>query len=544
MMKIEEKDKLARLYNQKVPDFLKNNLTLTPYNDTLGTANARHLLSRTLFGFKKDELSQFSSLTAQQALDILLADYPAASPPLNVDERDESVPIGTTWVNEPHDSKYNNYRANSVQSWWIGLMLHQDLSLREKMVIFWHNHIPVERPVVGRSGLLYKYVDCLRRNALGNFQTLIEEITVSPAMLRYLNGDDNKVGAPNENYARELFELFTIGKGPLIAEGNYTNYTEEDVVSAARSLTGWRVNQDNEAYFVSNRHDTGDKQFSEALQNQLISDGQEEEYKTLIQLIFDQQETSKYIIRKLYRWFVYYAIDEDIETTIIEPLATEFRNNNYELKPVLRMLLGSQHFLDANMHGSLIKNPLDMVIGSFKNVNFPDPGTENIVTRYSLWIMLHYQAGIQEMKPFYPPDVAGWPAYYLEPQFHQLWINSVTLPNKSGFTNYLCSKNGIKRNNEFLKVDFIALAESVSVPHDVNVLIPELAERFFPNPINDAKLAELKDVLIPGLPDFEWNVEWNKYKNNPNDTNQKEAVENKLRNLVRTMFRMAEYLLS
>ncbi len=535
-------EKVVNLYNQKVPDFLKQKLSVSKQEGILSKSKARHLLSRCLFGFSKENLDDFSTFTIDQALDILLGDYPDASPPLNVDERDESVPIGTTWVNEAHDGSYNNYRANSIGPWWIGQMIHQDVSLREKMVLFWHNHFPVERSVIKRAGLMYKYVDCLRRNACGNFQTMVEEITVLPAMLRYLNGEDNKVGSPNENYARELFELFTIGKGALIGEGNYTNYTEEDVVSAARVLTGWKVNNQDEAYYVQERHDTGEKEFSDAFQNTIISDAQDQEYKTLIQLIFDQEETARYIVRKLYRWFVYYAIDEDIENSIIEPLAVELRNNNYEMKPVLRMLFSSEHFLDENMHGSIIKNPLDMIIGAIKNVDFPDAGDENVVTKYAFWNYFYWQGGVQEMRMFYPPDVAGWPAYYLEPQFHQLWINSVTLPNKSGFTNYLCSKNGIKRNGEFLKVDFIALAESVSDVDDVNVLLPELIERFFPKPISESKIEELKEVLLPGLPDYEWTIEWNKYLNDPEG--QRDAIENMLRNLVRTMLRMAEYLLS
>ena len=544
-LKSIQQNKIRQLYNHSLPRYTLKALSIDPETGNLDGAKARHLLSRCLFGFTTEDLKSVNGMAISDAVSLLLQDPDMPEPPLGIDSRDADTPVGETWVNNPHNGNYNSYRLLSLQEWWIGQILNQGISLREKMVLFWHNHFVTERGIVGRADLLYQYNDCLRRNAWGNFQQFTEEITVLPAMLKYLNGTENVAGAPNENYARELMELFTIGKGPLISEGNYTNYTEQDVGAAAKVLTGWKINYpDVSSSFNAAKHDKSDKIFSEAFNNATISNQGENEYKSLIQLILAQNETARFIVRKLYRWFVYYVIDDAIEANIIAPLADILRSNNYELKPVLSALLNSQHFFDENLHGCLIKNPIDFIAGTIKQINFPIPGKEQLYDMYSLWNYIFNQASNQEMKLGDPNDVAGWPAYYQAPQYHQLWINAATLPQKANLTNNITSVNGVRRDGAYYKADLIAVAESTSAPSDVNVLLTELSNRFFPYGATDQQLANLKEVLIPGLPDFEWSNEWNNYKADPSNEDQRLAVEAKLRNLLQTMFKMAEYQLS
>ena len=540
-----QQDKIRPLYNKTVPRYAMQSLSLEPESGNLDYSKAHHLLSRCLFGFRSEDLSSIKNMAISQAVDLLLEDIEMPEPPLGIDSRDEDTPIGETWIDNLYNGNYNYYRLLSLHAWWFGQTINQGVSLREKMVLFWHNHFVTERAVVARADFLYQYNNCLRRNALGNFQTFTEEITILPAMLKYLNGTDNVAGAPNENYARELMELFTIGKGPLIGEGNYTNYTEQDVVAAAKVLTGWKINYtEGTSFFNANKHDGTAKTFSEALSQATINNEGENEYKSLIQLILNQEETARFIVRKLYRWFVYYAIDDAIEANIIEPLATIFRDNNYELKPVLSALFNSQHFFDENLRACIIKNPVDFISGTIKHIQFPIPGKEALLVMYDLWNYFFNQATNQEMKLGDPTDVAGWQAYYLSPQFHELWINAATLPQKANLTKNISSVNGIKRNGVYYKADLIALAESTSTPSDVNVLVTEITTRFFPLGATDQQIENLKEVLIPGLPDFEWTSEWNKYKNDPGNEDQRAAVEAKLRNLVQILFRMAEYQLS
>lgn len=544
-LKAIQQSKIKLLYNNSVPRYALKTLSLEPETGALDDAKARHLLSRCLLGFKTEDLLTLKEMTVSNAVNLLLEDIEMPEPPLGIDSRDEDTPISETWIDNSYNSNFNSYRLVSLQAWWVGQILNQGISLREKMVLFWHNHFVTERGTVNRSDFLYRYNDCLRRNAWGNFQQFTEEITVLPAMLKYLNGTDNVAGAPNENYARELMELFTIGKGPLIEEGNYTNYTEQDVGAAAQVLTGWKINYtEGGSYFNADKHDSSAKTFSGAFNGATINDEGENEYKSLIQLILAQDETARFIVRKLYRWFVYYAIDDAIETNIIEPLAEIFRSNNYELKPVLTALLNSQHFFDENLRGCIIKNPIDFISGTIKQINPPIPGKEKLLEMYSLWNYFFNQAANQEMKLGDPTDVAGWPAYYQAPQYHQLWINAATLPQKATLTDYMTSAKGIKRDGIYYKADLIAVAESTSTPSDVNVLLGELTARFFPFGTTDQQLENLKEILIPGLPDFEWTNEWNTYKENPDNEDQKLAIEEKLRGLLQTMLKMAEYQLS
>ena len=306
----DRKRNIVHAGNKVLPELALSRLGLDPVSGVLGRAAARHLLERCLFGAKRSDIDHFAGLTVEQSMDSLLAVLPSPSPPVNINPDDADVPLGQTWVNAPDVQAYRNGRKKSLRSWWVGLIIDQGASLVEKMVLFWHNHFVTEVPPVNRPRYLYDYNVLLREHALGNFKDLTGEITINTAMLKYLNGDQNVAGSPNENFARELFELFTIGKGPLIGEGNYTNYTEQDIQEAARVLTGWKINTTTqESWFNASKHDTGSKTFSEVYNNQVISNGGDQEYLTLLSMIFDKKETARHLVRKLYRWFVYYIME-------------------------------------------------------------------------------------------------------------------------------------------------------------------------------------------------------------------------------------------
>lgn len=518
------------------------NYSLDPIeNVPLGKQKAIHLLNRSLMGPCIQELNQFEAVTIKDALDLLLDPGTTPEPPLQVFKTDPNVAFGETWVDAPLDGDVRSYRKKSYLAWWIGELLNQKTTLREKMVLFWHNHFVTEVNVVNIPAYFYDYNQLIRQEALGNFKSLAAGMSVNTAMLKYLDGLKNTAASPNENFARELFELFTIGKGPLIGEGDYTNYTEQDVQEGARVLTGWKVrNSTLSAYFDASKHDKDTKTFSGHFENQSIADQGDSEYLALIDMIFGKKETSRALVRKLYRWFVYYSIGEEVETHIIEPLATTFFESGYEITPVLRQLLSSKHFFDPDFAGSCIKNPLEFILGSLRRLDVSIP--EDLATQYEFWYYFRQLSGNQDLDLGNPPDVAGWPAYYLAPSFNELWINSATVPLKADFSTRLISGN-YKKNGFSLKVDPISLAEKSSVPADPDILITELCEILFPVPIDEKKLTGLKEVLIPGLPDFEWTLEWNNYKDNPDDVTLKDAVENALSALLEEIMHMPEYYL-
>ena len=172
------------------------------------------------------------------AMDLIFATQPVPPPPVNPNFTDDpNTPIGETWVDKavtPNVTGLQGFRDQSLRSWTLNLIRTEGINIQEKMVLFWHNHFPTAD--LNDSRYVYKYSTLLRQFALGNFKELTKQMTLEPAMLRYLNGRENTAASPNENYARELLELFTIGKGPLAGPSDYTNYTEQDVVEMAKVL--------------------------------------------------------------------------------------------------------------------------------------------------------------------------------------------------------------------------------------------------------------------------------------------------------------------
>ncbi|HKI88465.1 MAG TPA: DUF1800 domain-containing protein [Draconibacterium sp.] len=521
-------------------------LSLNPVNGQLGYEKSKHLLNRCMFGARLSEIEFMQNKTAEEAVDFLLRESAETlSPPLSAKNNDDEVPVGTTWINTKYNGKYRGQRIYSYICWWIGRLIHQDLSLVEKMTIFWHNHFVIENDVVRNTNFNYHYNILIYNEALGNFKELTKQMTINVGMLKYLNGDQNVTGAANENYARELLELFTIGKGPLTEPGNYTNYTEQDIREAAKVLTGWRTNSDvDQSYFTSSKHDKSTKTFSEIFNNQVIQNNEENEYIDLIEMIFSKKETARFLVRKLYRWFVYHEIDEEIEQNIISPLTELFSENNFEIKPLLKKLLCSEHFFDENYRGCLIKNPLEFTIGMLRQLEFDSPDNSDIIKQYGFWNKIFYYAKIQDMEIGNPPDVAGWPAWYLEPMYNELWINAATIPNKSAVTKSVISY-GISPLSGYDKIylDPFKVVYLANDPSDINDLIPTLTGLLFPLPATEDQINELKEVLIPGLPDFEWTAEWNKYISNPDDENQKNAVSNSIKKLLIKICSMGEYQL-
>src|SRR5688572_10041187 len=339
--------------------------SLQPYGGEWNQHTARHLLKRAMIAPNADQIAQAVADGMEVTIQKLFATSPAPDPPINYNEPDDhNVPIGETWINAAIAPDLN-YPQRSIRGWQMSLQLSEGVSLREKMVLFWHNHFVTG--VTNIPKLTYQYVKLLRDNAFGNFRTLVEEITVNPLMLEYLNGNENNKNAPNENYARELLELFTIGKGEQAGPGDYTNYTEEDIKEIARALTGWVIDFSKyalagdlpPAIFRPNRHDTESKTLSHRFGNAVIDNLGDQEYKKVIDIILARDEVSRFMARNIYRWFVYYNIDAEIESSVIEPLAEIFRNENYEIVPVVAALLSSEHFYHENAIGAMIKSPVD-----------------------------------------------------------------------------------------------------------------------------------------------------------------------------------------
>jgi hypothetical protein len=267
-------------------------------------------------------------------------------------------------------------------------------------------------------------------------------------------------------------------------------------------------------------------------------------------MIFDRPETAAFLVRKLYRWFVYYVIDAATEQNVIQPLATQLKNNGYNVAPILRTLLGSEHFFDMVNMGCMIKSPIDLTIGAVRQMSVAFPPESDTEMLYSSWSTLVHNA--EEMQQFIgnPPNVAGWPAYWQTPQFYEMWINAMTLPKRNQFTSRVINEFGYGVNVNgtvfHLKIDIIAWVQSLpaAVAADCNQLIAEMVKLLLAIPLTANQMAFLNDTLLPGLPDFEWTVEWQDFLSAPNDATKRNAVESKLRALARQIMGLAEYHLS
>ena len=536
-----------------------------PYLDNFSgnwtSKEARHLLKRTSFGITEMLVSEAVSLGLPGTIDKLFEQSPLPEPPSkylldgtgNGEIIDPDANYGETWINgspiptsanSQEKNKILKSRTKSLYAWSFLQMQNAEISIREKLTLFWHNHFVAENTNPHRE---YFYISILRNNALGNFKELTKQITTDPNMLIYLSGSQNSNTAPNENYSRELLELFSIGKGAAVGNGDYTNYTEDDVVQMAKALTGWKVKGLNNpdtltSFFSNNKHTTGDKNLSHRFNNAIISENGENEYKDLIDKIFEQEECSKFIMRKLYRWFVNAEISEDIETHIIEPLAENIRNNNYEIEPALKILLSSEHFFENTF--CMIKSPIDLILSATKSLLLSAP-TSSINEEYEFALILYLATSDIGQSIFHHPDVAGWKAYYQKPLYYKTWVNNYLLPKRLEYCKVLVT-GGILLIDEKSYivpplVPVLLIVSSITTAEDPIILIRSLTNQLFNYEISQNQIDSLKDILIPGLPDFEWTIEYLDYLEDPSDNDLRTSIENKLRNLIGTMVQMSEF---
>jgi uncharacterized protein (DUF1800 family) len=303
------------------------------------------------------------------------------------------------------------------------------------------------------------------------------------------------VGRPNENYSRELMELFTMG---------VNNYTQRDVSEAARALTGWIVNG-LQAALVQRRFDAGTKTI-------LGRTGAFND-TNVVDILFDQWQTAMFLCRKLYRTFVYQEPDE----AVVAELADTLRENQYEIRPVLRKLLLSAHFFDETTRGSLIRSPIDLVVGTARMLS---------VTQASPVYLTGY-AALLDQTLLDPPNVAGWPGY-------RSWVSTTTLPNRQVFVDEVLDgrpRAMYRQTFTFPAADVLGLARSLPAPNDAVALIKDLSETLFGIPIDEAQQKTFLDALLQGAAVYDWTI------SDP-------RAGDRLKALVRMMMKLPEYQLT
>ncbi len=408
--------------------------------------------------------------------------------------------------------------------------------------------------------MMYQHYKMLFDSSFGSYKSLMYKVTLDPMMLDYLNLQQSQKYKPDENYARELQELFTVGKGPN------SKYTEEDVTEMARLLVGWQFKWESKTsmgpivnQFSHWNHDTGDKKFSAFYGNRVIkgrqgSDGMQE-LDDALDMIFATEECALYLCRRLYQFFCYPLIDDLTEKNIIVPMADLLRKNNYELMVPLKALLGSAHFFDSSFYNSMIKSPVEYTFGLLKEFEFmyinyemasdiPARYTSELNKNFYKYRSIQWELGNVGLNFTDPPSVSGWPAYYQEPVFDLFWINSDTVAKRASMGNGIGRwgkwiGNGDTKGNVHIQIDIIKYLASLKNPSNIDDVIDESIDRLMSVPISQAARTRIRMKTLDGVTPTYYTQLYQSHLTKPTD-DTRSTLTYRIQNMFGALFQMGE----
>ena len=545
---------------------------LEPYTGEFGPAQKKHLLNRTMVGMAKRHMDDLEGLSLDEAIDLIFTPEELGEPVNNYfmemdaaayKDRYESDDVGPgePFINRPYkklgptfEEQFGWERYRSIKSWIYKSFYDQKTSIHWKLFLFLFNLTPTKQMDMGGHKFMFIYIKLLFNSSISSYKDFIYNLTIDPSMLNYLNLQLSRKETPDENYAREVQELFTVGKRP------FSKFTEEDVRGVARALVGWEFDYEAIVYseghesvvnFRPWNHDTEDKIFSSFYKNKVIKgkegDAGAQELNEVIEMIFETEEACVYPCRRLYQYFVHPDISESIEQNVIRPMSIIMRQNNFSLIAPLKVLLKSSHFFDESFFNSMIKSPLEFTFGISKDLEllngeltkyiqednteyyysdgdrpdlFPETFLNELSKSYHFFEGIDYRVRTQGMSTFEPPSVSGWPAYYQAPVFDLFWVNSVTIKSRKEFTES-STRWGIWLNDGVnIKYNIRNYLESYDQPNNLNNLINQMEERLLGAPVpSRAKQRIISSVLGDKNPDY-WKQLVDDFFNNPTKDNR------------------------
>jgi hypothetical protein len=437
-------------------------VSLAPISaERFGPAEARHLLSRAGFGPDRRLARELVDLGPRGAVEALLAggdDSGLPGPPGGPDIRRpftaeeqrayrEALASGDPQLQRRAREARQQFDRDDrqmhkdLQAWWLERMIRTASPMREFQTLLWHGHFATAYQPVRDAWLMYQQNEMFRRYGLESFETLARGIVRDPAMIKYLNNHQNRKGEPNENLARELMELFTLGEG---------QYREGDIREGARALTGFTYD-DNDFDFDERRHDDGNKSI---LGRKGRFDGDD-----FVGILLRHLACARFVALKLYRHYVADVSDrfEDLSPrhkSVVDAMAKRLRADGYALRPTLVELLSSRHFYDPEVVGRKIKSPAQVVVGTARALGTPDRSMAR----------LHEGMRLMGQSLFDPPSVAGWGV-------GRSWINTSTLFARQNLCVYmLTGKNpGRSWNKDGTNYDPTALVADLDVTRPAEV---------------------------------------------------------------------------
>jgi len=383
---------------------------------------ARHLLNRAGFGGNAGQVAEIANMGLEAAVDYIVEYENSSSygsigedafnkdimrPPTSseresfrkVRESGNESALEMLRIKRQQRQREDRIQIAEMEEWWFKRLIESPRPLEEKLTLFWHGHFATGYRTIENSYHMFQQNNLFRNHALGNFKDdLVRGIIHDPAMIKYLNNDKNRKGAPNENLARELMELFTLGEGQ--------DYTEDDIKEGARALTGYNI-YDDEFIFRTRQHDTGVKSiFSRRGQ----FDGDD-----FVDLIFTRRSVSTFIIWKLYRFFVNDLPHEPSREvkSFVYTVGNLFKRRDWEIKPALKAIFLSEHFYEKTNINSIIKSPVQLIVQSMRCIN-PPTKRENMLRTLTI------ASDLMGQRLFAPPSVKGWDG-------GRTWINTSTM---------------------------------------------------------------------------------------------------------------------
>ncbi|MBK9248452.1 MAG: DUF1800 domain-containing protein [Ignavibacteria bacterium] len=494
--------------NQAQPAFAtRTTAGLEPYVPSASNpwdySKAAHLLRRCMFGPKDTEIRKAVTDGLDATITQLLTPFtpslteisswagqdPNVRPPNNNNQSTEFQAWQT--------AKFNH--RDQLIKWWVKTIATSPVSIQERLIFMWHNHFANEINVVDFAEFMLTQNLLFRKYIFGDFKQMVKEITKDPSMLIYLDGTKNyKSGNRsqiNENYSRELQELFTCG---VTDWNNNPNYTEMDVAEGARALSGWVINPSPKgAYylgltsaFTQGRWDAGNKTFM----------GKTGAWKAddIVDIIFAERadQTAKFVCTKIYRTLVYDIPDPAVVTA----MADTFKANNWSLKPVIDQLIRSAHFFDATNIGAMEKSPIDYLVGAVRMLGLTDIPDFDVAKTGRMSADLSQRLSTIGQIPLGPPNVKGWPG-------GRTWVSTSTLPIRQKFMLDVMDSKIMLQNTKYYKFDAIAFAKSFPSPNDATKLAQEISNALLNVPPSQKEADALLEALLQGAKTYEWNID-------------------------------------
>lgn len=520
---MKRRDFLSGKFEQYSGDRL---LSLEKETAPLDRKKAYHLLRRITFAPTPEMLDIAIGKTPDEVVDSFLnpdAPLPSGDELSNWKDTQEEDPLSglPQEIRSEIEGRLRS-RYRDFKDWWLDLMRNENATLMEKLTLFWTNVWCIEFTYDTLSlvppPLIYRNNQTLRQHRLGNYKKIVEEMTLDGAMLLYQSLNFSTKEAPNENFIRELLELFTMGIG---------HYSEGDIREGARVLTGWRTaaylyqpkpNGAFETYFLPNAHDTGSKTFmGVSIKGRNEADNsefqvREEEVKGLINILFTERpyEIARFVSEKIYTYFLY-SSPGDVELSIIEDMAETMVQNDFEIYPVVKEFLTSKHFYEDTFIGGQFKTPPAFIVGLERMLN----------TEYKTGTVKRTRMAVDDLEQelYDPPNVSGWKGY-------RSWISTKTYPARIDYANTIL--DGTEDSN------LIELIRKFPEYTDIESAIDYVLEYLLPREVSLNRRENYKSTLLNGLNANQWA--------NEIDTNS-QTIINGMRNLLKEIFKAPDFQL-